>query len=201
MVVVPGVLLVVTSIVILRPRTVTVVPGILLVAVVRTTVRLVVAGHGLGVVAHQVESVDIDEDGAVVGGAGGLEDSHHGEALRVGVPIGIPVCRMDLVADGVIQFPSRDGAEHGLEVTMLGIVSGEGASLRELESAFASGPELQFFEEVRGGPDRAEGADVIAQAQRDREIDIGSELAVPIQVDLAGIACCCCRCWAFRNSW
>ena len=142
--------------------------GVFLAFVIVLRPRLVVVllqgrSYLAGVAADAVKAFDVDEQGVVVGRAGGLQDAHHGEGPVLVVALGAGLMRgPERVAQFQPELPGRGGAGHAVEV----VVPAEVVALGEFVDldVFLVAVLVRQFEHIRRGADHTLVLIGIAQA-------------------------------------
>lgn len=119
---------------------------------------------------------------AIVGRTAVRQNADHGELPFVFVPFGAAVGRRDLVPELHFHFAADMRADDRFEVPVLLAAMHEVATLSKLVLPLLLGFEDELVEKVGRGADNAKIAEVIAQANGNRQFNLRSELAVPVEI-------------------
>ena len=141
----------------------------------------------LGVVFHEVEAFHVDEHGPVVGRAARREDADDDELAGVHVAAGLAVGRIDAVAELDVHLAGDRRADDRLEEAVLLALPLEVAALGELELAVVLDVIDQIVEQRGRGADDAEAAEIIAQANGNRQFGELAVFAVAAELHRRGL--------------
>ena len=128
----------------------------------------------LGVFVEQVETFDVDEQGAIVGSAGGLQHAHDLEGVMLVsiTGVGESVRGLELVSDLEARPAGHGRADDGFEEMLVLEVA-----TARLEGVFLAAGVLELVEQLGDGADDAKALVIVPQAIRDRRLHKRGEFA------------------------